>query len=163
MPGPSVLPGDGERGLESQAGPSQSGQARWTLHASPPRAQKACPVKSGRESALCGPPGDHLHVPHGIQSLVLPDEFNELLDPEAEFQAALGAKTRQGLGSVPTQPRPRAARRTPCRGSFEPAGRWDGRQSCSCSCSPCLPCTQGAGALRVHPWARLGGGGTGTP
>lgn len=34
-------------------------------------------------------------APHGVQSLVLPDEFNELLNPEAELQAALRAKTRQ--------------------------------------------------------------------
>lgn len=36
-------------------------------------------------------------IPHSIQSLVLSNEFNELLNPEAELQTALRLKTRQGL------------------------------------------------------------------
>jgi hypothetical protein len=39
----------------------------------------------------------HDLLPHSIQALVLPNELNEFLNPEAELQAALRAKTRGEL------------------------------------------------------------------
>lgn len=53
-------------------------------------------------------------APHGVQSLVLPDELDELLDPEAELQAALRGDTGKA------QPRPQPPRR---RRGPEPGGR----------------------------------------
>lgn len=53
--------------------------------AGPPR----CQTQSRSEAAVRGA------LPDGVQPLVLPDELNELLDPQAELQTALRGKTRQ--------------------------------------------------------------------
>ena len=59
----------------------------------PPRHQLRLPKPSPGGAQK---PAPHIWggvLPHRIQPLVLPDELNELLDPQAKLQAALRVKT----------------------------------------------------------------------
>lgn len=75
-----------------------------------PDTRPACPKPDREGTRNACPESQEKGLPHSIQPLVLPDELNELLDPEAELQAALRVKTRQ-RAAYTGSPEPRASLR----------------------------------------------------
>lgn len=85
------------------AGPSQPEKTCQT-----PALPAPNPDREGTRNAR--PESQEEGLPHSVEPLVLPDELNELLDPEAELQAALRVKTRQCAAQTGS-PEPRASLR----------------------------------------------------